>query len=39
MDKFKEQNHIDPDVYALFIKAGIPQKYADEYLKPEQKDL
>lgn len=39
MDKFKDDQHIDPDVYALFIKAGIPQKYAAEYLKPEQNDL
>lgn len=39
MDKFKEQNHIDPEVYDLFVKSGIPQKYAAEYLKPEQNDL
>ena len=39
MDKFKEQNHIDPEVYDLFVKSGIPQKYAADYLKPEQNDL
>ena len=39
MDGFKKRNHIDPDVYDLFVKAGIPQKYAAEHLKPEQNDL
>ena len=39
MDKFKADKHIDPDVYELFLTAGIPQKYAAEYLKPEQNDL
>ena len=39
MDKFKKHNHIDPEVYDLFVNAGIPQKYAAEYLKPEQNDL
>lgn len=39
MDNFRDQNHIDPDVYELFLAAGIPQKYAAMYLKPEQNDL
>lgn len=39
MDGFKERNHIDPDLYELFIKTGIPQQYAAEYLKLEQRDM
>ncbi len=39
MEGFKKRSHIDPEVYDLFLKAGIPQRYATEYLKPEQNDL
>ena len=39
MDGFKERDHIDPDVYELFLRSGIPQRYAAEYLHPEQNDL
>ena len=39
MDEFKANNHIDPDLYELFLKSGIPQRYAAKYLKPEQRDL
>ncbi len=39
MEGFKKRNHIDPDVYELFIRSGVPQRYAKEYLKPEQNDL
>ncbi len=39
MEGFKKRNHIDSDVYDLFIKSGVPQRYAKDYLKPEQNDL
>ena len=39
MDGFKERNHIDPDIYDLFLRSGIPQRYAVKYLRPEQNDL
>ncbi len=39
MDDFKERNHIDPDLYELFLRSGIPQQYAAGYLRPEQNDL
>ena len=39
MEELKERNHIDPDVYDIFLKAGIPQRYAAKFLKPEQNDL
>ncbi len=39
MEGFKKRNRIDPDVYDLFIKSGVPQRYAKDYLVPEQNDL
>ncbi len=39
MDGFKARNHIDPDLYELFLEARVPQLYADKYLKPEQNDM
>ncbi len=39
MEGFKSGNRIDPDVYELFLRSGVPQRYAKEYLKPEQNDL
>ncbi|WP_310599355.1 HD domain-containing phosphohydrolase [Desulfobulbus sp.] len=39
MDGFKQCHHIDPDLYDLFLKANIPQRYAAEYLRPEQNDM
>ncbi len=39
MGEFKARNHIDPDLYELFLKAGVPQQYAAGYLKPEQIDV
>ncbi len=39
MEEFKRKNHIDEDVYNLFLSAGIPGKYAERCLKPEQNDL
>jgi HD-GYP domain-containing protein (c-di-GMP phosphodiesterase class II) len=34
----KQDNHIDPDLFRLFITEGIYQQYADTYLSPEQID-
>ncbi len=39
MEEMKENGHIDPDLYDLFIKAEIPQRYAAEYLSAEQNDM
>lgn len=40
MEGFRQRNHIDPDVYELFLRADIAQRYASpEYLKAEQNDL
>jgi hypothetical protein len=34
----KQDNHIDPDLFRLFITEGLYQRYADTYLSPEQID-
>jgi HD-GYP domain-containing protein (c-di-GMP phosphodiesterase class II) len=33
-----QQQHIDPDLFRLFISEGLYQQYADTYLAPEQID-
>ncbi len=35
---FKKDNHIDPDLFDLFLKSGVFLRYAERYLKPEQID-
>ncbi len=39
MKEFHDRHHIDPDLYALFLKADIPHQYAAEHLRPEQIDV
>jgi HD-GYP domain-containing protein (c-di-GMP phosphodiesterase class II) len=35
---FKQDKHIDPDLFDLFLKNGVYLEYAREYLNPEQID-
>ena len=39
MEAMRENQHIDPDVYELFLQADIPRRYAAQYLTPEQNDI
>lgn len=39
LKKMKESNHIDPDIYALFLQSRVWEKYAKDYLRPEQLDV
>ncbi|RMF60981.1 MAG: GAF domain-containing protein [Calditrichaeota bacterium] len=39
LEKMTHANHIDPDLYELFIKKGLHLKYAQKELYPEQIDL
>lgn len=34
----KQDQHIDPDLFDLFVKEGLYQEYAERYLSPEQID-
>jgi HD-GYP domain-containing protein (c-di-GMP phosphodiesterase class II) len=38
MDRFRDSGHIDPDLYEVFVREGIPQRYAGRFLDPAQID-
>lgn len=37
--KMRDDNHIDPDVFELFLNSGKWKDYAEQYLLPEQNDV
>ena len=39
MQRMRDQNHIDPDLYQLFLQAKVWLQYANRFLKPEQLDV
>lgn len=39
LQKMKQQNHIDPDLYELFVTSRVWEKYARVHLRPEQLDI
>jgi HD-GYP domain-containing protein (c-di-GMP phosphodiesterase class II) len=38
MAKMRDEAHIDPDLFELFLRAGVHTAYAAKYLHPEQVD-
>ncbi len=38
MNKFKDNGHIDPDLFDIFLKKGIYKRYAEQFLDPWQID-
>ena len=38
MVRMKEEGHIDPDLFDVFIKQGIYLRYAQEFVNPNQID-
>jgi HD-GYP domain-containing protein (c-di-GMP phosphodiesterase class II) len=38
LGKFKEGNHIDPDLFDVFIRQKVYLHYAEKFLEPEQID-
>jgi len=38
MGYMKQDSHIDPDLFRLFLASGVYLEYAREYLQPEQID-
>ena len=38
MNFFKKDQHIDPDLFELFLRSGVYLKYAEQYLDPDQVD-
>lgn len=39
LQKMRQQNHIDPDLFELFLESRVWEKYARIYLRPEQLDV
>ena len=39
MGYFRDDYHIDEDLFEIFVKEKIYKKYADQYVKPEQIDV
>jgi HD-GYP domain-containing protein (c-di-GMP phosphodiesterase class II) len=35
---FRDRQHIDPDLFELFLRSGVYRLYAEAFLKPEQID-
>ncbi|MBF0267326.1 MAG: HD domain-containing protein [Alphaproteobacteria bacterium] len=35
---FRDRQHIDPDLFALFLRTGVYRRYAESFLQPEQID-
>jgi len=35
MARMKENNHLDPDLFDLFVTSGVYRQYAERFLKPE----
>lgn len=38
MGYMKKDNHIDPDLFELFLTSGVYRQYGEQYLQPEQVD-
>jgi HD-GYP domain-containing protein (c-di-GMP phosphodiesterase class II) len=38
LGKMKEDNHIDPDIFNVFVKEKVYLTYAEKFLKPDQID-
>ena len=38
MGKMKLGDHIDPDLFDVFVKEKVYEEYAQAFLKPEQLD-
>jgi HD-GYP domain-containing protein (c-di-GMP phosphodiesterase class II)/HAMP domain-containing protein len=38
MADMKRKQHIDPDLFDLFLRAGIYREYAEKFMRPEQID-
>ncbi len=38
MQKMCRDQHIDPELFELFLRAGVYREYAERYLRPEQID-
>jgi HD-GYP domain-containing protein (c-di-GMP phosphodiesterase class II) len=38
MARMRDEGHVDPELFALFLTAGVHRRYAEQFLPPEQVD-
>ena len=38
MNNLKNDGHIDPDLFDIFLRSGVYQRYAEQFLYPGQID-
>ena len=38
MGFMKNDNHLDPELFELFVEAGVYREYAEKFLPPDQID-
>ena len=38
LGKMRDDRHIDPNLFALFLQSGVWRDYAEKFLAPEQRD-
>jgi hypothetical protein len=38
LKRFRDDGHIDPDLFDLFLASGVMNRYAERFLSPEQRD-
>ena len=38
MSRMRDDRHIDPDLFDLFVGAGVYREFAEQFLQPEQID-
>ncbi len=39
MERMRDNGHIDPDLFDVFVREGVPMRYGREFLEPAQQDL
>lgn len=38
LEGFRDNGHIDPDIYDIFVRSGVYRRYGEKFLNPEQLD-
>lgn len=38
MGRMKQHNHLDPELFDLFVRSGVYRQYAERYMEPDQVD-
>ncbi len=39
MRKMQQEQHIDPELFELFLSSGVYDEYARKFMRPEQRDV